>query len=132
MSSGSYPDELLYHPEHAWARIEDGEAVFGITWFAQVSLNEVVYFEAPAVGGTVTAGTPYTTVESLKAMSDVFAPLSGEVIAVNDALARRPDLLNEDPYGRGWTIRVKLADPGEQQHLLASEDYTALVAGEPD
>lgn len=125
----SYPEGLLYHPEHGWARIEADEAVFGITWFAQAALNEVVYFEAPTVGGMVTAGKPYTTVESLKAMSDVFAPLSGDVIAVNEALARRPDLLNEDPYGQGWTIRVRLTDPSEQERLLASEEYAALVAG---
>lgn len=125
----SYPDGLLYHPEHGWARVDGDEAVFGITWFAQAALNEVVYFETPTVGGMVTAGKPYTTVESLKAMSDVFAPLSGDVIAVNEALARRPDLLNEDPYGQGWTVRVRLTDPSEQERLLASEEYAALVAG---
>jgi glycine cleavage system H protein len=112
-----YPDDVLYHPEHDWARIDDPAhpqtARFGITWFAQDALGEVVFFEAPAIGATVTKDEPYTEVESVKAVSDVIAPLSGEVVAVNDALASSPEIVNQDPYQEGW---------------LRSADYQALLA----
>ena len=124
-----YPAELLYHPEHVWARVDGDEAALGITWFAQSALNEVVYVELPLAGATVVANEPYATVESLKTMSDVFAPLSGEVTGVNEELRQRPDLLNTDPHGRGWIVRIRLADHSEQAQLLASKTYTALVAG---
>jgi glycine cleavage system H protein len=128
MADSSYPDDLKYHAEHDWARIEDDEATFGITWYAQDSLGEVVFFEAPKVGGTVTQGERYTEVESVKAVSDVVAPLSGEVIAVNDALGTSPEAINEDPYGSGWLVRVKLTNPGEIDDLLDAAAYEATLS----
>src|SRR5215472_8938829 len=113
MADASYPDDLKYHPEHDWARIEGDEATFGITWYAQDSLGEVVFFEPPSVGATVTKDESYTEVESVKAVSDVIAPLSGEVIAVNEELKAGPEAINDDPYGAGWLVRVKLTNPGE-------------------
>jgi glycine cleavage system H protein len=123
----SYPDELLYHPEHDWARIEGDEATFGITWFAQDSLGELVFFDPPAVGTSVAKDEPYTEVESVKAVSDVISPLSGEIVAVNDALASKPETVNEDPYGEGWLVRVKLSDPSEQESLLDAAAYEATL-----
>ena len=112
MAEASYPPELLYHPEHDWARIEGDVATFGITWHAQDALGEVVFFEPPAIGTTLTQHEPYTEVESVKAVSDVIAPLSGEVIEVNDGARRRArDAINDDPYGDGWMVKVRLADP---------------------
>src|SRR6058998_3850388 len=110
MADGSYPDDLLYHPDHDWVRIENDIATFGITWFAQDSLGEVVFFDPPDVGSTVTAGDSYAEVESVKAVSDVIAPLSGEIVEVNTALAEDTEPINEDPYGDGWMVRVKLSD----------------------
>jgi glycine cleavage system H protein len=107
----SYPDDLLYHPEHDWARIEGEEATFGITWYAQDALGEVVFFDPPGKGSTITANESYAEIESVKAVSDVYAPLSGEVLAVNEAVSETPELINEDPYDAGWLIRVKLSDP---------------------
>ncbi len=127
MPDASYPDDLLYHPEHDWARIENDQATFGITWYAQDSLGEVVFFEAPKVGSTVTKDAPYTEVESVKAVSDVISPLSGEVVAVNDVLADQPEQINEDPYGQGWLVKVKLSDPGEQEALLDAAAYEATL-----
>jgi glycine cleavage system H protein len=124
----SYPDELKYHPEHDWARIEDGEAVFGVTWFAQDSLGELVHFEAPEVGSTITKDQPYAEVESVKAVSDVIAPLSGEVLEVNSAVAEAPETVNEDPYGNGWLVRVRLSDPNETGSLLDVETYRHHLA----
>jgi glycine cleavage system H protein len=124
----SYPDELLYHPEHDWARIEGDEATFGITWFAQDSLGELVFFDPPAVGTSVAKDAPYTEVESVKAVSDVISPLSGEIVAVNDALASKPETVNEDPYGEGWLVRVKLSDPSEQESLLDAAAYEATLS----
>ena len=125
----SYPDDLLYHQEHDWARIDaDGEhAVLGITWYAQDSLGEVVFFEPPEVGAAVSKDAPYTEVESVKAVSDVIAPLSGEITAVNEGLADKPETINEDPYGEGWLVRVKLSDPGEQEALLDAAAYEATL-----
>ena len=126
-----YPDDVLYHPEHDWARIDDpahpATARFGITWFAQDALGEVVFFEAPAIGATVTKDEPYTEVESVKAVSDVIAPLSGEVVAINDALAGSPEIINQDPYQEGWLVEVKLSEPSETESLLSSADYQALL-----
>jgi glycine cleavage system H protein len=127
MADPSYPDDLRYHPEHDWARIEGDEATFGITWYAQDSLGEVVFFEAPSVGTTVTKDESYTEVESVKAVSDVIAPLSGEVVAVNDELKASPEAINEDPYGAGWLVRVKLTDPGEADSLLDADAYRASL-----
>jgi glycine cleavage system H protein len=127
MADESYPADLLYHPEHDWARVEGDVATFGITWFAQQQLGDVVFFEPPALGTTVTKDEPYTEVDSVKAASEVIAPLSGEVVAVNDALAADPQAINGDPYGEGWMIRVRLADPAETAALLASDAYVALI-----
>ncbi|HWF56452.1 MAG TPA: glycine cleavage system protein GcvH, partial [Solirubrobacteraceae bacterium] len=113
MADASYPDDLLYHPEHDWARADGEEATFGITWYAQDQLGEVVFYQAPTVGSTISKDEPYTEVESVKAVSDVIAPLSGEVIAVNEALADDPEKINEDPYGDGWLVKVRLSDPSE-------------------
>ena len=126
--SAEFPDGLLYHPHHGWARVEDDEALLGITWFAQDRLGEITYLELPAAGDEVRSGSAYAEVESLKALADVVAPLSGEILAVNAALERRPDIVNDDPYGEGWVVRVRLADPAEQASLLDAEAYTRLVA----
>jgi glycine cleavage system H protein len=128
MAEPSYPADLLYHPEHDWARVDGDEATFGITWFAQDSLGELVFFEAPAVGSTVTKDEPYTEIESVKAVSDVFAPLSGEVVAVNESLADSPETVNEDPYGGGWLVRVKLSDPTEAEQLMDAATYEASLS----
>ena len=112
MAEASYPDDLLYHPEHDWARIEGEQATFGITWYAQDSLGEVVFYDPPEVGATVSKDASYAEVESVKAVSDVIAPLSGEIVEVNEALADSPERINEDPYGEGWLVKVKLTDPG--------------------
>ena len=132
MAQASYPEDLLYHPEHDWARIDaasPAEATLGITWYAQDTLGEVVFFEPPQVGSALTAGEPYAEVESVKAVSDVIAPLSGEVIAVNDALASAPQAINEDPYGEGWMVRIRLSDPGEGDALLDAAAYSATLGG---
>jgi glycine cleavage system H protein len=129
MAEGTYPDELKYHPEHDWARIEGDEAAFGITDFAQDQLGEVVFFDPPEVGASVAAGQAYAEVESVKAVSDVVAPLSGEIVAVNDALGDTPEKINADPYGDGWLVRVKLTDPGEVDQLLDVEAYKRLLDG---
>ena len=123
----SYPEDLLYHPEHDWARIEGEEATFGVTWYAQDSLGEIVFFDAPDVGAQVSKDEPYTEVESVKAVSDVFAPLSGEVVAVNGALEENPEKINDDPYGEGWLVRVKLSDPSERESLMDAAAYQASL-----
>ncbi len=128
MAEPSYPADLLYHPEHDWARVDGDEATFGITWYAQDSLGELVFFEAPAVGTAVTKDEPYTEIESVKAVSDVFAPLSGEVVAVNEALSDSPETVNEDPYGGGWLVRVKLAEPSETEQLMDAATYEASLS----
>jgi glycine cleavage system H protein len=125
----SYPAELKYHPEHDWARVEGDQATFGITWFAQDQLGEVVFAEPPAVGATVSAGTSYAEVESVKAVSDVIAPLSGEVVEVNDGLGDNPQAINDDPYGDGWLVKVRLSDPSEVESLLDVDAYTKLIQG---
>jgi glycine cleavage system H protein len=128
VADASYPDDLLYHPEHDWTRIDGEEATFGITWYAQDSLGELVFFDPPALGTQVSKDEPYTEVESVKAVSDVVAPLSGEVIAVNDGLADKPETVNEDPYGDGWLVKVKLSDPAEQETLLDAAAYEATLS----
>ncbi|GIU95180.1 MAG: glycine cleavage system protein H [Gaiellaceae bacterium] len=127
-ASESYPDDLLYHPEHDWARIEDDEAVLGITWFAQDSLGELVHYEPPEVGTTVAKDAPYGEIESVKAVSDVIAPLSGEVLEVNAKAVEEPEIVNDDPYGEGWLIRIRISDPDEADDLLDADAYRALVA----
>jgi len=128
VAEGSYPEELLYHPEHDWARVEGEEAVFGITWYAQDSMGEVVFFDPPKVGSQVVKDSPYTEVESVKAVSDVISPLSGEIVAVNDDLSDAPERINEDPYGEGWLVRVKLSDASEQEALLDAAAYQATLS----
>lgn len=132
MSEASrYPDDLKYHAEHDWARIDPAhpdEATFGITWYAQDTLGEVVFFTPPALGASLTQGESYTEVESVKAVSEVVAPLSGEVIAVNDALKDAPEKINDDPYGEGWIVRVRLTDPDEVDRLMDSGAYEASLA----
>jgi glycine cleavage system H protein len=124
----SYPEHLKYHPEHDWARIEGEEAVLGITWFAQDALGELVHFEAPDVGSSVGKDTAYGEIESVKAVSDVIAPLSGEVLEVNQRAVDEPELVNDDPYGEGWLIRIRLSDASEVGALLDVEAYRALLA----
>ena len=130
MPDESYPDDLRYHPEHDWARVEGDEATFGITWYAQDALGEVVFFEPPEVGSEVSKDSPYTEIESVKAVSDVYAPLSGEIVAVNEAATERPEVINEDPYGEGWLVRIKLADGSEADELLDAGAYRELLAGQ--
>ena len=124
----SYPDDLRYHREHDWARIEDGEAVLGITWYAQDALGELVHYEPPEAGATVAKDSSYGEVESVKAVSEIIAPLSGEVVEVNQAVVDAPETVNEDPYGAGWLIRIRLTDPGEADDLLEPDAYRDLVA----
>jgi glycine cleavage system H protein len=126
----SYPEELRYHPEHDWARIVGEEATFGITWYAQDSLGEVVFFEPPEAGTEVAKDAPYAEVESVKAVSDVYAPLSGEVVAVNEALTDSPERINEDPYGEGWLVKVKLSDPSEADALMGAAAYQELLSAD--
>jgi glycine cleavage system H protein len=119
----SYPDDLRYHPEHDWARVDGDEATFGITWFAQDALGEVVFYEPPEVGKEVAKDKAYTEVESVKAVSDVYAPLSGKVTEVNEALSDGPEKINQDPYGDGWMVKVKLSDPSEADELMDAAAY---------
>ena len=124
----SYPEDLRYHREHDWARIEDGEAVLGITWYAQDALGELVHYEPPEDGSTVTRGSSYGEVESVKAVSDIIAPLSGEVIEVNQRVVEAPETVNEDPYGAGWLIRIRLTEVSEADELLDAQSYRELLA----
>jgi glycine cleavage system H protein len=123
----SYPDELRYHAEHDWARVEGDEAVLGITWHAQDALGEIVHYEPPAPGQQIAKDQSYGEVESVKAVSDLIAPLSGEVLEVNEAVVDAPEIVNDDPYGQGWLVRIRLAEPAELDTLLAAEDYRALL-----
>ncbi len=124
----SYPDELTYHPQHDWARIEDDEAVLGITWYAQDALGELVHFEPPEVGASIAKDGVYGEVESVKAVSDVVSPLSGEVLEVNQAVVDGPETVNEDPYGDGWLIRIRLSDASEADSLMDVAAYKAQLA----
>ena len=123
MADASYPEELRYHPEHDWARVDGDSATLGITWYAQDALGEVVFFDPPSVGTALTKDQAYAEVESVKAVSDVFAPLSGEVVEVNEALGDSPEQINADPYGDGWMVKVKLSDPSEADALLERDAY---------
>jgi glycine cleavage system H protein len=124
----SYPDDLTYHEAHDWARIDGDEAVLGITWFAADALGELVHFEPPTVGATVTKDKPYGEAESVKAVSDLIAPLSGEVLEVNQKVVDAPETVNEDPYGDGWLIRIRLADSSEVDALLDVDGYKRVLA----
>jgi glycine cleavage system H protein len=128
MADASYPEDLLYHAEHDWARIDGDTATFGVTWFAQDALGEVVFFDAPDVGSAVTAGESYAEVESVKAVSDVVAPLSGEIVEVNLKLGDEPDAINNDPYGDGWMIKVRLSDPSEKESLMDAATYEGTLS----
>ena len=123
MADASYPTDLRYHPEHDWARVDGDIATLGITWYAQDQLGEVVFFDPPAVGKSVVKDEPYAEVESVKAVSDVVAPLSGEIVEVNEALSDAPELINDDPYGEGWLVKIKLSDPSEGDSLMDAESY---------
>jgi glycine cleavage system H protein len=125
--SDQYPDGLLYHPEHDWAKVEGDSATFGITWYAQDALGEVVFYDPPPVGTQVTKDEPYAEVESVKAVSDVFAPLSGEITEANGELSDAPESINADPYGGGWMVKVKLSDPAETESLMDPAAYKKLV-----
>ncbi|MFI5028045.1 MAG: glycine cleavage system protein GcvH [Solirubrobacterales bacterium] len=128
MAEASYPEDLRYHDQHDWVRLEgDEHALFGITWYAQDSLGEVVFYDPPEVGATVDKDSSYAEVESVKAVSDVIAPMSGEVVEVNEALTDAPERINEDPYGEGWLVRVRLSAPGEAEALLDSAEYSRLL-----
>jgi glycine cleavage system H protein len=128
MAEASYPDDLLYHSEHDWARLGGENATFGITWYAQDSLGEVVFFDPPAIGAEVVKDQPYTEVESVKAVSDVIAPLSGEIVAVNEALANNPETINDDPYGEGWLVEVRVSDPSEAESLMDAAAYEETLS----
>jgi len=128
LSDANYPEDLLYHDQHDWARLEgDEHAVLGITWYAQDSLGEVVFYDPPEVGATIDKDSSYAEVESVKAVSDVIAPLSGEIVEVNDALADAPEKINDDPYGDGWLVKVKLTAPEEAEALLDAGEYRKLL-----
>lgn len=127
MADETYPDDLLYHPEHDWARVDGDEVTFGITWFAQDALGEVVFFDPPETGATLAANESYAEVESVKAVSDVVAPLSGEIVAVNESLSDKPELINDDPYGDGWLVRVRVSDKDELDSLLDAAAYRDLL-----
>jgi glycine cleavage system H protein len=126
-ASESYPDDLQYHPEHDWARIEGDEAVLGVTWYAQDALGELVHYEAPDVGSTVSKGSSYGEVESVKAVSDLISPLSGEVVEVNAAVVDAPETVNDDPYGQGWLIRIRMSSPDEVGQLLDAAGYKKVL-----
>ena len=127
MADETYPDDLKYHPEHDWVRIEDGRATFGVTWFAQDSLGEIVFFDPPEAGKQISANQPYAEIESVKAVSDVFAPMSGEIVEVNEALKDDPEKINADPYGDGWLVKVRLTDPSETDSLMDVTAYRDLL-----
>ena len=127
MADASYPDDLKYHEQHDWARIEGDTATLGITWYAQDALGEVVFVEPPEVGSTITADESYAEVESVKAVSDVFAPLSGEIVEVNEALGDSPERINADPYGDGWMVKVRMSDPAEVDALMDVEAYKQML-----
>ena len=128
MADASYPSDLRYHPEHDWARIEGDTATLGITWYGQDQLGEIVFFDAPEVGATLTKDASYAEVESVKAVSDVIAPVSGEVVEVNEALTDEPERINEDPYGEGWLVKVRVADPSEADDLLDADAYESSLS----
>jgi glycine cleavage system H protein len=127
VAEASYPSDLKYHSEHDWARVEGDVATCGITWYAQEQLGELVFFDPPEVGATTTKDQPYAEVESVKAVSDVTAPVSGEIIEVNEALGSGPEAINDDPYGEGWMVRIRLADTSELEDLMDADAYQASL-----
>lgn len=130
MAEASYPEDLLYHPEHDWARIDATDpdiATLGITWYAQDALGEVVFFDPPSPGTTISKDEPYAEVESVKAVSDVVAPFSGEIVEVNEALVEDPGAINEDPYGEGWLVKIRISNPSEREALLDADAYSATL-----
>ncbi len=127
MADESYPEDLKYHQEHDWVRLDGEEATFGITWYAQDTLGEVVFFDPPQVGSSLTKDQSYAEVESVKAVSDVFAPMSGEIIQVNEALSDAPDAINADPYGDGWMVKVRVSDPSEAESLMDAAAYREML-----
>jgi glycine cleavage system H protein len=128
VADASYPSDLRYHPDHDWARVEGDTATLGITWYAQEQLGEVVFFDPPEVGKSIIKDEPYAEVESVKAVSDVIAPLSGEIVEVNDGLADAPENINDDPYGEGWLVKIRLAEPSEVDALMDAESYEQGLA----
>jgi glycine cleavage system H protein len=128
MAEASYPEDLVYHEDHDWARIDGDSATFGITWYAQDSLGEVVFFEAPTVGAELSQGQGYAEIESVKAVSDVIAPLSGKVVEVNEALSQTPETVNQDPYGDGWLVKVELTKPAEAESLMSAAEYQSSLS----
>jgi glycine cleavage system H protein len=132
LADESYPEELLYHSEHDWARVEGESATFGITWYAQDALGEVVFFDPPDAGSKISKDGSYAEIESVKAVSDVYAPMSGQVIEVNAAAGDSPELLNDDPYGDGWLVKVKLDDPSEADDLMSADAYRKMLAESED
>jgi glycine cleavage system H protein len=124
----TYPGDLRYHSEHDWARIEGDEATLGITWFAQDALGDLVHYEPPAVGAAVARDESYGELESVKAVSDLIAPLSGEVLEVNEKAVDAPEVVNDDPYGEGWLVRIRMSDPAEADSLMDADAYRAHVA----
>jgi glycine cleavage system H protein len=128
VADASYPEDLLYHEEHDWARVDGDSATFGITWYAQDALGEVVFLDAPSVGAELSQGESYAEIESVKAVSDVIAPLSGKITEVNEALAQTPETVNEDPYGEGWLVKVQLTDPSQAESLMSAADYQASLS----
>jgi glycine cleavage system H protein len=127
LAEASYPSDLKYHAEHDWARIDGDTATMGITWYAQEQLGEVVFFDPPEVGSTISKDQPYAEVESVKAVSDVVAPLSGEITEVNEALSNSPEQINEDPYGEGWMVKIRLSNVGEADELMDASAYEATL-----
>ena len=127
MADESYPEDLRYHPEHDWARIEGDVATLWITWYAQDALGEVVFYDPPEVGSEIVKDRPYAEVESVKAVSDVYAPVSGEITEVNEALGDNPEIINDDPYGQGWLVKVKLSDQAQADELLDTAAYRKLL-----
>lgn len=127
MAEADYPEDLRYHDQHDWVRIEGDEGTFGITWYAQDSLGEVVFYDPPEVGASIEKDSTYAEVESVKAVSEVIAPMSGEIVAVNDELGDAPQHINEDPYGAGWLVKVRLSSPEEAETLLGAADYRKLL-----
>ena len=127
LAEPTYPDDLRYHDQHDWARIDGEVATFGITWYAQDSLGEVVFYDPPDVGAAISKDSSYAEVESVKAVSDVIAPLSGEIVEVNEALGDKPESINDDPYGEGWMVKVRLSDPSERESLLDAATYSSQL-----
>jgi glycine cleavage system H protein len=128
VADASYPDDLKYHPEHDWARVDGEIATLGITWYAQDQLGEVVYFDAPAVGASTAKDQPYAEIESVKAVSDVVSPLSGEIVEINEGLADSPETVNEDPYGQGWLVKIRISDAAEVDDLMDASTYEGSLS----